>query len=49
MVSSDMLHVYALARKIVDCLHGLENIVDLLRVKTVPYGYMYHSWIPGMH
>jgi len=30
------------------CL-GMEDIVDRLRVKTVPYRYTYSSWIPGVH
>ena len=30
------------------CL-GMKDIVDRLRIKTVPYGYTYSSWIPGVH
>jgi len=30
------------------CL-SMEDIVDRLRVKTVPYGYKYSRWIPGVH
>jgi len=46
VVPTDMLkEVWSLSASV--CL-SMEDI-DRLCVKTVPYGYTYSSWIPGVH